>query len=215
MTVTLNNASAVSLEKRRRVRIQGGRRSPGFQSGSRSGVTLAEVMVSLAISSMVLLVVATLVVFGARSFIALGNYSVLDQQSRLAADQMTREIRQATAVVEWETNGSPRWIIFTNALKGITITYSWNPELRELASRRSDEDEGRVILGSCDWWSFELWDRVPQPDEPDAFHAAASPNLCKLVNMTWKCSRPLAGTNLMNTEIVQTARIVLRNQRSN
>jgi len=36
-------------------------------------------------------------------------------------------------------------------------------------------------------------------------------NACKLINMTWKCSRTIFGSK-RNTESIQTAQIVLRNK---
>jgi hypothetical protein len=36
-------------------------------------------------------------------------------------------------------------------------------------------------------------------------------SVCKLINMTWKCSRTVLGSKL-NTESVQTAQVVLRNK---
>ena len=64
----------------------------------RAGMTLPEVMVALGISSLALLVVATLTFFSARSFVAIGNYVDLDNTSRKAVDVMTKEIRQAKAL---------------------------------------------------------------------------------------------------------------------
>ncbi len=37
------------------------------------------------------------------------------------------------------------------------------------------------------------------------------PSICKLINMSWKCSRTILGSK-MNTESVQTAQVVLRNK---
>jgi prepilin-type N-terminal cleavage/methylation domain-containing protein len=179
----------------------------------RRGVTLVELMVAIAIGGVVLTVVAALTVFGARSFAALGNYSVLDQQSRQGIDLMTREIRQATALVR--TNASPIGLVFTNANKGITVTYSWDPAARELVAKYSNEGDERVLLTGCDDWEFSLWQRTPYPNLTNVFYPATSAGLCKLVNMTWKCSRTVGGTQLLNTETIQTAQIVLRNQKSN
>jgi hypothetical protein len=160
-------------------------------------------------------VVAVLMVFGVRSFIALGNYSILDQQSQLGVDQMTREIRQATTVVNWQTNASSKWILFTNAVEGFTVKYSWAADSRELVARYSSEGEDRILLRGCDKWDFSLWQRSPYKNLTNVFYGANTPALCKLINMDWKCSRSVLGTNLINTETIQTAQIVLRNQQSN
>ena len=179
----------------------------------RRGLTLTELMVGMGIGSLMLVVVALFTIFGTRSYVALGNYSALDQQSRLGIDQMTRELRQATALVK--TNASPKGLVFTNANKGITVAYSWDAGTRELTAKYSNEAKPRVLLTGCDGWDYDLWQRTPYPNLTNVFYNATTPASCKLVNMTWKCSRAVGATKLQNTETIQTTLIVLRNQQSN
>jgi len=176
---------------------------------SRCAMTLVEVIVAMAIGSLVLAVIAGLTVFGARSFMALGNYSILDQQSRQGIDSMQRDIRQATAVVNWSANASSKWILFTNVTDGSSVKYSWDSSAQALYSSKTG-----LVLTNCTDWTFSLWQRTPQQNQTNIFYPASSPNLCKLINMTWKCQRSLRGTNLINSESIQTAQVVLRNQRS-
>jgi type II secretory pathway pseudopilin PulG len=180
-----------------------------------AAMTLLEVLVALGIGSLVLAIVAALVVFAARSFVALGNYSTLDQQSRLGADKMTREMRQATAVVSWQKSATAKSIVVTNAIDGYGVRYWWDSTSRNLMGRKSSEAADRLVLSGCDNWDFALWQRTPQPNQTNVFYPALTPLQCKLVDMTWKCSRAVVSTKLINTETVQTAQIVLRNQRSN
>ncbi len=178
-------------------------------------MTLMEVLMASGISSLVLIVVVSLTVFGARSFVALGNYSALDQQSRLGIDQMTREIRQATKVEGYDnTNAVDRYLLVTNETKAISIRYSWNSTTKKLLSKRSDEAEPKTLLTGCDPWNFFVWNRHPSAN--GTFNNAASTiGDIKLIDMTWKCSRSARVGTLMNTETVQTAQIVLRNQKPN
>lgn len=178
----------------------------------RRGMTLTELLVGMGIGSIILTVVALFTVFGARSFVSLGNYSALDQQSRLGIDQMTRELRQATALVK--TNASPKGLVFTNATKGITVNYYLTSSTKELWAKYSNEANPRRLLTGCDSWDFELWQRTPTTND-NVFFPASTPSSCKLVNMTWKCSRSVGGTKRQNTETIQTTLIVLRNQQSN
>jgi len=177
------------------------------------GLTLTELMVGIGIGSLVLVIVALFTVFGARSFVSLGNYTALDQQSRLGIDQMTREMRQATALLK--TNVSPQGLVITNASKGITVTYYRNSSTKELWAQYSNEAGPRKLLTGCDGWSYELWKRTPYPNLDSVFYPATNAATCKLINMTWKCSRTVGGTKLQNTETIQTTLIVLRNQQSN
>jgi Tfp pilus assembly protein PilW len=179
------------------------------------GVGLIELLVGTGLGSLVLAVVAVLTVFGARSFAALGNYSVMDLQSRQGIDQMTREIRQATAVVAWQTNSTAKYLIFTNAIGGYSVRYSWTAASAELVETYSTGATPKMLLTNCLAWDFSLFQRTPYPNQTNVFYAAPSVNLCKLVNMNWKCSRGVGGTKLLNTESIQTAQVVLRNQQSN
>jgi type II secretory pathway pseudopilin PulG len=189
--------------------------SSGGHDRQQAAMTLLELLVAMGLGTLVLAVVLVLTVFAARTFIALGNYSNLDQQSRLAADNMTREMRQATSIVAWQTNANSRSLTLTNATQGYGMRYWWDSSSRNLWVRKSNENADRVVLTGCDRWDFALWQRTPQPNLTNVFYPALSPAQCKLVDMTWKCSRAVVSTALLNTETVQTAQIVLRNQRSN
>lgn len=181
------------------------------------GMTLTEVMVALGIGSIVIAVVAVLIVFAARSFAALANYQALDQASSVAADLMSREIRESTSVVSFQNTGNNRWIVFanTNAIPAYTIRYEWSGPDQLLTAQRSDEAEARVLLRGCERWDFTFHQRTPLPGPGFGFSTnMVNQAECKLVTMTWKCARTLNGTGLLNTETVQTAQIVMRNQKT-
>lgn len=188
--------------------------------GSRreAGITLVEIMVATAISTMVIAVVAVLVIFALRSFVALANYQILDQASAMAADKMSREIREATSVKSFQPNGTTKRIVFenTNASPAYTITYEWTDAARTLTAVRSDQPNNTdVLLEGCDRWDFIFQQRTPQRGPNFGFTTNMANNAeAKVVTMTWKCTRALAGTGLFNTESVQTAQIVIRNQKT-
>lgn len=185
-------------------------------------MTLVELMVGIGVGSIVLAVVSILTVFGTRSFVSLGNYSILEQQSHAGIDQITRELRQAAGVVAWQTNSLPKWLLVTNitvnpdgttnASKAYSVKYSWDSD-RQLVVRKSNESEDKVLLEGCDSWDFSLWKRAPYANQTNGFYRATTAADCKLISMTWRCSRFIAGTNSVNTEAVQTAQIVLRNKK--
>ena len=83
-----------------------------------SGMTLVEVMVGVALGSMLLAMAGSLWLFGSRSFAAMGNYTDLDAKSRNALDLMSRDIRQATRVTAFQNSGTTKWLTVTNALAG-------------------------------------------------------------------------------------------------
>jgi len=181
-----------------------------------NGWTLVEMMIGVAIGSLVLAVIGALSLYGLRSFVAIGNYSDLDARSSNALDQMSREIRQAAAVVGYQTNAAGKWIRFTNADLGITFRYAWDASSRALVCEKTGQPT-QTYLTECDRWDFAFYQRSPQPNKTNVFYPATNTaggydlNACKLVDMTWKCSRTLLGRK-WNTESVQTAQIVLRNK---
>ena len=183
-------------------------------AGSRRtlAMTLTEMLVAIGVGSIVLVLLACFSVYGIRSYLALGNYSALDQQSRLSIDKMTREIRQATALVASSTN-SPKSLTFTNLTKGTGVKYYWNSTAKELRATYSDVGD-KLLLQGCTDWTFDLKQRTPSTNQADIFYAATNAAMCKLVNMSWKCSRSVGKTKLLNTENIQTTMIVLRNQQS-
>jgi prepilin-type N-terminal cleavage/methylation domain-containing protein len=179
-------------------------------------MTLTEVLVASAIGSIVLAATATFWMFGARSFVALGNYRDLDAKSQLALDRMTRDIRQATRVLSFQNTGNNRWLSLTNEVEGVGMRYSWDATDRTLLCEKTGQ-AAEAYLTECDRWDFSLFQRTPQKNQTNTFFLATNqfgvyaPNLCKLVDMTWKCSRTILGKQA-NTESVQTAQVVLRNK---
>jgi len=180
------------------------------------GLTLPEMMVAVALSSMLLASAASLWLFGSRSFAAMGNYTDLDARSRNALDQMSRDVRQATQVTAFQRSGTTKWFTVTNTALGTGVTYTWNATPRTLVCQKSGQTE-QVYLTECDRWDFELYQRAPQKGGNYVFWPATNAagaydlSICKLINTSWKCSRTILGSKV-NTESVQTAQIVLRNK---
>ena len=85
-----------------------------FQRRGAKAMTLVEVLISIGIGSVVLALLCTLTVFGTRSFVSLGSFSILNEQSHVGIDRVTRELRQASGVVSWSTNSTPKWLVVTN-----------------------------------------------------------------------------------------------------
>ena len=186
-----------------------------------SGWTLVELLIAVVIGLMVLAVLGALSLYGLRSFVAIGNYADLDAKSRTALDHMSRDIRQAGAVVSYQTNASQKSfkIAITNADSSVTFAnYIWEAATRKLrCDKTGAETSTEYFLTECDRWDFAFYTRVPHTSSFGAFYpstnGAGTFNLAqsKLIDMTWKCSRTMLGKK-WNTESVQTAQFVLRNK---
>lgn len=180
------------------------------------GWTLVEVMVAMAVGSLVLTAIAMIWVFGARSFVAISNYVDLDAKSRIAVDRMSRELREAEAVLGFQNTGTSRWLRITNAEEKTVTRYSWDAASRNLVSDTMGSSPV-ILLTECDNWDFNLFQRTPVKNTTNLFYVATNyagsfdATICKTVTMSWKCSRRILGQPV-NTESIQTAQVVLRNK---
>jgi hypothetical protein len=163
-----------------------------------AAMTLVELLLAIGIGLTVLASVGALMAFTLRSFVALGNYNELDQASREALDKMSREVRQATNVYAYTTN-----IMWLNSG---SLIYWWNPPDRKVY--RWSSGNFSVLLEQCDYLRFGVSQR--NPSNNFSFYPASDKTTAKLVDVSWTCSRQIFQQKV-NTESVQTAKIVLRN----
>ena len=181
------------------------------------GFTLTETLIAVALGSLVMAVLGSLSLYGARSFAAMTNYVDLDNKSRLAVDLLSREIHQATGVVNLTTNLSSKTLTLTNANDGTVFDLAWSSSQKTLVLRKAGAPE-RTLLTGCEAWNVSLYQRTPIVSATNilCFPAvkpggAVDSSQAKLIDMSWKCSRTIMGQPI-NTESIQTAQIVLRNK---
>lgn len=168
------------------------------------GAGLAELVMAIALATVIVGAVMGLSLYSARSYVAIGNYMDLDRMSRNALDRITREIRQADQLLSFSTNQ----LVFAHP-GGVTITYTYNPNTRTLVRSRTGEPD-KVLLTGCDYWIVSRFQRNCVNGN-NQFTNATDATTSKLITISWKCSRAILGKNV-NTESVQTAQVVIRNQ---
>lgn len=181
------------------------------QSRVGAAFTLVELMIAMAILSITLAGAASFFLFSLRSGAALGNYALLDQENRQAMDRMTQEIRQAREITDFTTN--PPSITILNG-DNIAVTYAFNPESQTMT--RTADDTGRsLLLRNCSVLQFTMYQRNPSNDMNFGVFPVASNNwrvTGKMIQLTWKTSITNSPYPTINSENVQTARIVIRKQ---
>ena len=175
-------------------------------------------MVASAIAVMTLGSVASLSLYGARSSLALVNYTDLDSKSRYALDVISREVREATGVLSFQTNATSATLTLTNGIQGYGIRLNYDAKAGTVVLSRTGQND-LTALTECDQWGFQLFQRTPVPTATNVLYYPATNgagvldlNLCKLVSLSWKCSRTILAQKV-NTESVQASQIVLRNKR--
>jgi Tfp pilus assembly protein PilW len=182
-------------------------------------MTLAELLVAIAISGMVFAAVSILIFFSGRSYAALANYVDLDNRSRSALDRMSKEIRQVNCVTNSATATLPNGQVVTNKLvlsgtetdgSAYTIIYDYNPTSQTLVRTK---DGGSypgttTLLTGCTYLNFGMFQRVPKANSFEQFDAADLAT-CKVVQLDWICSRRIFN-KADNTETIKSAKIVIR-----
>jgi hypothetical protein len=174
---------------------------------SRKGLrawTLLEMMFAVATFSIAGAAVASAYIFSLRSFQAVSNYAVLDQDNREAMDRITREIRSARAVV-FHTNSDTFSMLTVKDAGYNDISYTFDFPNRQL--KRTSPAGTKVMLDNCHLLKFNLGTRAPGAGF--TYTNATRLDQAKLVDLTWKTYRTLPG-GVTNSEYIQTAKIAIR-----
>lgn len=158
---------------------------------------------AVAVGSLVLAVLAAFALFSARFFVSLRNCVDLDSQARIAVDRMSQEIRQATRLISYD----PEKI--TIDVNSNHVTYAFDGSAGTLS--RLAGDRRTVLLTGCESARFDIFTRQATNAQYDYFPVASVEN-AKVLQVTWNCSRSLLGVR-HSTESMQTAQVVIRNQR--
>ena len=172
--------------------------------------TLVELSLAMAVSGLILTATLSFTVYAAKSFVAMQNYVDLEQRSQVAVDTMLADVRQTKFLINYGTaTVSGKFV--TNRLTfrdwdGGDLTFVYTNKLL----LKTKGTESFMLLTNVDFLSFQMFQRTPIGGSFEQF-PTAQPTNCKLVSVSWICSRTITGSKL-NTESVQTAKIVLRKQ---
>ena len=176
-------------------------------------MTLVETLVAMTVGFIILGVIGSLSLWSARSFAAIGNYADLDNASRNALDQLTRDIRQVKGLDSFTTNQSLQQITFIDS-DGQPLQFRFRPSEKTLVKVKNGVPT--TLLEDCDTLGFTIYQRNNISGTYDQYDVVSNNmSTCKLVQVTWVCSRKLLPTDLINSESVQTAKIVIRAAKSN
>jgi type II secretory pathway pseudopilin PulG len=174
------------------------------------GFTYLELLVAGAIASVLFVMLIVLTLHSQQSFALMTSYSDLDSSSRNTLDLISRELHEATAVTAAGTNSHEKWLTVTNVTEATSTTLTWDSVERTLVLTNT-RDAGRTLLRNCDRWDYELYNAAPNVSPAGvSLNRAISLADCRLVQMSWSCSRLIGGK--MMTTSAESVRIGLRNQ---
>src|SRR5260370_12825326 len=160
----------------------------------RGGYTLVEFMIATGTGALVLLVVAYLIVYGARSFVATANYLDLDQHSQQSLDQMSREIRQADHLTAFSASD----LTFLDS-SGNSVEYQYDSNGKAL--NRIKGGATNTLLTGCDSVTFSIYQRNPMSNSFEPYSTSTYTN-AKMIEINWSCSRAILSAKA-NTESIQ------------
>ena len=165
-----------------------------------SGMTLVEMMVAVAIGSLVLMFMSVVFAGSAKCFVATGNYVSMNCSSRNALDRMTREIRRAGDLTGFTTNR----LQFTQyGATNSILVYEWNANTRQVTEWQTGNTQTNILLTECDSLAFSLYRSTLAP--------TTTLSEGKAIGVTWKSSRKILNKKL-TSEDMQQALIVIRNK---
>ena len=171
---------------------------------ARAGFTAVEFMVAAAVASLLLVAVGAMTIYSWQNFLVTGNIVDLDRQSRLGLDTMSRDIRQADAVLACSAN--------TLSLRSSTNTIEFVFDASTHTVRRKSAGATNILMTDCDYIRYDMYQRNATNGTYD-YYPAASTNSCKVVQVTFACSKPVYGSVRRNTGVQQAAKIVIRKQK--
>ena len=181
---------------------------------NQAGWTLAEMAVAAGVFSISGLALATIFLFCIRSFAAMTNYAVLNRANRHAMDVVVREIRQAYNVVDYSSNATSRVLTLLNG-DGKNVTYTFDANTKQFT--RNDGTTTTTLLTNCNLLNFQLYVRPPESNSFNNYPISTTTSNwqsdVKVVELSWKTSMAICPTALVNSEEVQTAKVVIRKQR--
>ena len=175
----------------------------GARAGLAAGFTLVEMMVGMALGSLLLLGVASMYLFSLRSFTSMSNYTELNSRNRHASDIVTRDIRSASGL----TSATSRQLVLR--FGGADLTYNYDQDAGTLTRSYLGRDE--ILLEGVNSLSFSLYQRPSNWAAYEEFLVATASN-AKLVGFQWECSRRVYGTTQKNSQSLEAALVKLRNK---
>jgi Tfp pilus assembly protein PilW len=175
--------------------------------------TFPELVLAIAIASLVSVALGTTLIYSVRSVTGLHNYVALDRDGRRALDSLTADVRSCRGVSAASPSGT-----YTN-LTSVTFTSREYTDLTyEFGSNtltRTENGSTTMLMTNCVGF-FNLYQPGLQPNSWTQYTNAQTLGDCKVVMVRWTANRSfLRNTNnsggITNTEDIVTAKVLMRN----
>lgn len=183
----------------------------------RLAFTITELLIASGLFGLAGLALGSIYLFSTRTFAAMANYATLDQNNRLGMDKLTREVRQARAIM-YATNDATSAYINLIDNSNNSITYTFDASIQALT--RTEIPAGstvalptQIVIPNCQVLDFTTGQRTPQDDTNfDMYPPLGSNDAIQVITLTWKAWKRIPGSSIGTSEEIQTANVVVRNQ---
>lgn len=167
-----------------------------------SAYTIVEVTIASAVALVVALAITSFTVFSTRTFVAMGNYTDLNEAGRVAIDKMSKDIRGARSV----TAASATNLTFTD-VNSNSLQFVYDQSLGQL--ERISGGTTTILLTNCDSLKFATYQPIMISNSFLCYTDGVTNNI-RVIQVNWSCYRDIYGKN-STTENDESAEIVMRN----
>ena len=170
-------------------------------SRRQAGFTIAEFLITVAISTVILSQTCLLGLYSSRAFAAQMSYVGMDQRSQRTLDTLSQNIRQCKALTNFTTT-RVTFLDYDN--KALTFAFD-----KGMLIRAKSGSPAKILLKDCTAGEFAMYQRTPIKGGFD-YYPVKDPALCKAIEVRWSCAGKPSPTSPTTTETMQSARIVMR-----
>lgn len=179
-----------------------------WPSRCEAAYTYVEMLVASGIATVLIAVILAMYFYGEQCFSLMTSYSELDGKSQNAITVLSEEIRESTQVTRAQTNSDGKSLTLTNAIQGTAVNLVWDSTAQTVTITKGTNSS--VLLTGCNDWNYTLYDGAPVFNGANvSFGLSSSPSTCRLIEMSWTCSRNLVGKG--HAKGVECVRFGLRN----
>lgn len=172
--------------------------------GRTAGFTLVEVLVSMALSAVILTAVMTTFVMLGRSGYNAGSYSIMEAQSRRALEMFSEDARMASNIT-WASSTSI--LLTVDRLSGSSsVTYAYNSTDKTFTRTVTGGSGPLILVRDVTSFAYRRYKVVNGVE-----YTAANDLETKQIQITLRTVRS-ANTVVDATNSVLSARVVLRNK---
>jgi prepilin-type N-terminal cleavage/methylation domain-containing protein len=188
---------------------------------SKSGFSLAELVIAMTIASFVLTASYATVISLAKGSKSMINYSEMNNQTRFAIEVFGRDARMAMDVTVADENTittlNSLWNEASNAYRNYRVTYKYFPSAGTFKRTVVDVSTGstvedRILLYDVQSLNFTYYGLINQENPNESLLLGTPPDKLSIKHVQIEAELQREVLNVTNTNYIISARFMLRNK---